>query len=69
MTAVVVDLREESRSVFVPEVCEHLVLARSHRPTEPEDFCSACGWHWPCPVFFQARRLLISTGVPPSEWA
>jgi hypothetical protein len=69
MTAVLVEVRAYSPPVFAPDLCEHLILARSHRPTGAEDVCEACGWHWPCPIYFQARRALISAGVPPTEWA
>jgi hypothetical protein len=45
-----------------------LAKARTHRPGG-EDVCRECGWHWPCPAFFAARRALIRAGVPPVYWA
>jgi hypothetical protein len=58
-----VDLRE------LAYLREQVALARSHRATGAEDLCSACGWHWPCPAYFAARRELIAAAVHPREWA
>ncbi|HKT02725.1 MAG TPA: hypothetical protein VJT31_24610 [Rugosimonospora sp.] len=64
-----VELPSPVDPLFLPGVREYIALARRHRPTQPEDLCSECDWHWPCPVFFQARRSLITAGVHPSRWA
>jgi hypothetical protein len=56
-------------SHVAPDLCEQVIVARSHRAAGAEDLCRICDWHWPCPAYFWARRLLITAGVPPSEWA
>jgi hypothetical protein len=48
---------------------ELLAEARAHRCTQGDDCCAGCGWHWPCPAFFHARRALIAAQVPPALWA
>lgn len=68
MTTVLVEVT----SCLVPQVdaaATHVGVARAHRPTGFDDVCSACGWHWPCPEYFHARRWLIAAGVHPNEWA
>ncbi len=51
------------------DVDEWVATVRWHRPDGAEDLCPWCGWHWPCPPYFQARRELIAAGVDPELWA
>jgi hypothetical protein len=53
----------------VPAAGDWVAQARAHRCTCGEDLCVRCGWHWPCPAFFRARRALIAARVPPALWA
>ena len=43
--------------------------AGRHRAEGEDDVCVECGWHWPCPSYFQARHALIQAGVSPAAWA
>jgi hypothetical protein len=69
MTAVLLDLRPTPEPEAPEPAQDALAALRRHRTTEAEDLCAACGWHWPCPAYFQARHTLIQVGVPPCEWA
>lgn len=67
VTVVLVDIRvsaAQAQATYDP-----VAQARTHRPHGYEELCAACGWHWPCPAFFQARHTLIRAGVPPAWWA
>jgi hypothetical protein len=65
MTAVRVELCRTVR----PEIELHIATALAHRATPPFDWCSACGFHHPCPAYFHARRALLAADVPPRLWA
>jgi hypothetical protein len=70
VTAVLLELRPAAQPER-PELAVDALVAsvRKHRTTEAEDVCSTCGWHWPCPAYFQARRSLIAGQVAPALWA